>query len=257
MLIWGPLFYFLLIGFIIFYIRRPSKKVPIFVNGMIPGLPGAKEKPERGSTVLIYYSDEDPKNAEKNIFKGYANEKGQVTAIVPVSSVGRKVTIRIRHAPYLPLEVHREISRLGVVFTAKMIQDGTWEDEIRGADVEDLEAHFGRSLTEADNVRFFPANIAKILGRSLAEIPMIIWGAAYFLVIISNAADFYSNWASFEKPIESFVHSIYFSVITITTLGYGDSYPINDLLRLACSVESILGVLLIGLFLNSLFYERK
>ncbi len=66
----------------------------------------------------------------------------------------------------------------------------------------------------------------------------------------------------FEKK-PSFIQSIYFSVITITTLGYGDFSPKNDTGMVLTSIESILGILIIGFFLNSLWHyyssiiERK
>lgn len=49
-----------------------------------------------------------------------------------------------------------------------------------------------------------------------------------------------------------FIRMMYFSTSTITTLGYGDIVPITNLARIFVSIESILGVLFIGLFLNSL-----
>jgi hypothetical protein len=50
----------------------------------------------------------------------------------------------------------------------------------------------------------------------------------------------------------SFARMFYFSAVTITTLGYGDIVPITNIARIATSIESILGVILIGLFFNSL-----
>jgi hypothetical protein len=50
---------------------------------------------------------------------------------------------------------------------------------------------------------------------------------------------------------------LYLSAVTITTLGYGDIVPITNKSRILISLESILGVVLIGLFLNALAYERK
>jgi len=49
-----------------------------------------------------------------------------------------------------------------------------------------------------------------------------------------------------------FVRMLYFSVVTITTLGFGDIVPVSTNARLLVSLESILGIILIGLFLNSL-----
>jgi hypothetical protein len=55
----------------------------------------------------------------------------------------------------------------------------------------------------------------------------------------------------------SFGRMLYFSVVTITTLGYGDIVPITDFNRFLVGLESIAGLVLIGLFLNSLSRERR
>jgi hypothetical protein len=52
----------------------------------------------------------------------------------------------------------------------------------------------------------------------------------------------------------------YLSAITITTVGFGDIVPISPNTRTAISIEAIWGVILIGLFLNSLaqkIYGKK
>jgi hypothetical protein len=53
----------------------------------------------------------------------------------------------------------------------------------------------------------------------------------------------------------SFVRMLYFSAVTISTLGYGDIVPVTSRARLLVTVEAILGPLLFGLFLNSLVKE--
>jgi hypothetical protein len=61
------------------------------------------------------------------------------------------------------------------------------------------------------------------------------------LVYGLNGKNFYSDyWNLF-----------YFSAVTITTLGYGDIVPITSNARLWVSSEAILGIIIIGLFLNS------
>lgn len=49
----------------------------------------------------------------------------------------------------------------------------------------------------------------------------------------------------------------YFSVITQTTLGYGDIVPISDRARTLVGAQSILGIILVGLFLNSLAHRLR
>ena len=55
----------------------------------------------------------------------------------------------------------------------------------------------------------------------------------------------------------NFVRMFYLSAVTITTLGYGDVIPITTTSRILVSFEAILGLVLIGLFLNALWYEGK
>ena len=55
---------------------------------------------------------------------------------------------------------------------------------------------------------------------------------------------------------ESFTQSFYFSVITITTLGYGDISPNSWYGQLATASEALFGIMLIGLFLNALSHQH-
>lgn len=55
----------------------------------------------------------------------------------------------------------------------------------------------------------------------------------------------------------TFWDNLYFSAVTITTLGYGDITPLNTYTRLFAMAEAILGVVLVGLFLNSVSYSRQ
>lgn len=61
--------------------------------------------------------------------------------------------------------------------------------------------------------------------------------------------------ALWETPL-GFIESIYFSVVTITTLGYGDILPVTDTGRILTGLEALLGIVLIGLFLNSISESR-
>lgn len=53
--------------------------------------------------------------------------------------------------------------------------------------------------------------------------------------------------ASTQAP---FLDALYFSLITVTTVGYGDVKPVNTLARLIVPIEAILGVCLFGVFVT-------
>ena len=45
---------------------------------------------------------------------------------------------------------------------------------------------------------------------------------------------------------------MYFSAVTVTTLGFGDITPVSVKARVLTACESVLGVIVVGLFLNAL-----
>lgn len=81
----------------------------------------------------------------------------------------------------------------------------------------------------------------------------------YLLIIVAFAVVYYlapDNWGGSE-PMEGIVDSFYFSVVTITTLGFGDVYPVSGSpIRILVAAEAILGVLIIGFFLNDVAQKQ-
>ena len=73
----------------------------------------------------------------------------------------------------------------------------------------------------------------------------------YVLVIPLFAILYYF----FAEPKLDFIDSMYFSTVTITTLGYGDIVPENVPAKVLVSFEAILGIVLIGAFLNTLSHN--
>lgn len=63
-------------------------------------------------------------------------------------------------------------------------------------------------------------------------------------------------WNQEANVCFTFWHSLYFSIVTITTLGFGDIYPVTTCSRFLVSLETIGGVIFIGLFLNALSTEQ-
>lgn len=56
---------------------------------------------------------------------------------------------------------------------------------------------------------------------------------------------------------DSFWRMLYFSVVVITTVGFGDIVPMTGAARSLVAVEAIIGVLLVGLFLNAIASRRE
>ena len=60
--------------------------------------------------------------------------------------------------------------------------------------------------------------------------------------------------AALGRPSETgrFQRYLYFSSITITTIGFGDVVPLTNRARLTVAAEGIYGIVIIGMFLNAL-----
>jgi len=85
--------------------------------------------------------------------------------------------------------------------------------------------------------------------------------ALIYLVLIPLCAGIY--WAggfcwevpeNTTLPISEF-ESLYISVVTITTLGYGDYIPLSDGMKLTTMIQALFGVLTLGAFLVGLAQE--
>lgn len=73
-----------------------------------------------------------------------------------------------------------------------------------------------------------------------------------YLVIIALFALIFSVFGNCLGISDKGVDGIYLSLVTITTLGFGDITPSTELGKIIVSLEALAGVINIGLFLNSL-----
>jgi voltage-gated potassium channel Kch len=84
----------------------------------------------------------------------------------------------------------------------------------------------------------------------LVKLPELIFWQCYYvaLIIISFASLFASSGIlnSDGVIVKDFVSSIYFSIVTFTTLGYGDFKPTEEI-RFFAATEALLGYLSMGI----------
>jgi Ca2+/Na+ antiporter len=77
------------------------------------------------------------------------------------------------------------------------------------------------------------------------------YGGIFFLIILVFAV-VYTLLPSTINGVDHFGNALYFSIVTITTLGFGDVTPAKGWGQLLVSLEAIAGVISIGLFLNAI-----
>lgn len=85
--------------------------------------------------------------------------------------------------------------------------------------------------------------------KKLLHRPVAI-GFLYLLLIPAFGVIYYLNPSFWDEPL-TVIQSVYFSVVTITTLGYGDITPQTETARILAALEAFLGIVTIGLFLNA------
>jgi len=79
--------------------------------------------------------------------------------------------------------------------------------------------------------------------------------------ILSSSVNYIGEEYEFLKQVEdenlnySYWDFLYFSVVTATTLGYGDILPNVTYVRVIVAIQTIVGVILIGVFVSQKFKE--
>jgi hypothetical protein len=58
-----------------------------------------------------------------------------------------------------------------------------------------------------------------------------------------------------NKPINHWFDAVYFSTMTLSTIGYGDFYPITNIGKLLATIQALLFLCFVILFLN--FFTTK
>lgn len=74
----------------------------------------------------------------------------------------------------------------------------------------------------------------------------------YILFVILVFALIYCGISSSINNLDGFGSALYFSIVTITTLGFGEMYPLDAFARTMVCLEVLAGVVFVGVFLNSI-----
>lgn len=76
---------------------------------------------------------------------------------------------------------------------------------------------------------------------------------AYLFCIFLYAVIYFFSPSGFLNKELSFINALYFSIVTITTLGYGDILPKSEIIQLVISSQALLGLVIFGLLINSVW----
>lgn len=101
--------------------------------------------------------------------------------------------------------------------------------------------------------KWLPESLFEVFaGYGLRATPVLIWSLTLFIVMTSINYFFWENFTlsdsslAVQKP--NIILAIYYTIITITTLGYGDIIPSSKLGMILASAESIIGLFLLSMF---------
>lgn len=78
--------------------------------------------------------------------------------------------------------------------------------------------------------------------RSIKEELVLFLVTASLLVFVASIGIYYCENAAQPEHFESFFHSLWWSIVTLTTVGYGDVYPVTTLGKIFASIVMFVGI---------------
>ena len=94
---------------------------------------------------------------------------------------------------------------------------------------------------------------AFLLGISSGfPLTLLIWTMAYWLVYYLTPEAFAFNTATGTKQTMEGFNAFYFSLITLSTVGYGDITPVSKVARMLAAMEAMTGLLYVAVLIARL-----
>jgi hypothetical protein len=109
-------------------------------------------------------------------------------------------------------------------------------------------------MTLKRTLRAGPVTKYRVIGGIAGYVLIgLAWTLAYQLVVYQDPTSIYVEGAritdgSWQQPNEL----LYFSFITLTTVGYGDMHPVNGVIRSLAAAEALVGQLYVAILIASL-----
>ena len=86
---------------------------------------------------------------------------------------------------------------------------------------------------------------------------VLVSAAAFWVGGQTRSPGLYRNGQPLSNGIGGFGDCLYFSVVTATTLGYGDITPVNGWARVLASCEAVAGMVLVGALISKLLSTHQ
>ena len=80
------------------------------------------------------------------------------------------------------------------------------------------------------------------------------------IVILGSIAMYFVESSQEDSQINSYLDAIWWTIATITTVGYGDTVPVTDAGKIIAMIYMIFGIAVLAIFLSVLgtkFYQRR
>lgn len=88
--------------------------------------------------------------------------------------------------------------------------------------------------------------LARVFRRTRQQLVLTLFGLA-FLLLVASSAMYFAEHAVQPEQFSSIPEAMWWGIVTLTTLGYGDVYPVTLLGRIMGGLFALCGILLVAL----------